>query len=145
MSNTARYEPWSLHRQLVNEVNRLFERNGADASSAATADWVPPVDIEEYADRFELHVDLPGVDPKTVELTLENGVLTLAGSREKLVEKAGIERRRSERAMGRFHRRFALPDTVNADAVSARGANGVLEISIPKRPTAQPRRIEVTH
>jgi HSP20 family protein len=144
MATTVRYEPWSLHRDLVNEVNRLFERaGGSDASSGATADWTPPVDIEEYTDKFVLYADVPGVDPKSIEVTLEKGVLILCGNRENVVEKNGVERRRVERATGRFYRRFSLPDTVDAEAVSARGNNGVLEVVIPKRPAAQPRRIAV--
>jgi len=88
---------------------------------------------------------VPGVDLKSVEVTLEKGVLTLSGSREKAVEKSGVEARRIERASGRFFRRFNLPDTVDGEAVSAKGGNGVLEVVIPKRPQAQPRKIVVSH
>ncbi len=142
----VRYQqPWALHQDLLNEVNRLFDRSGAnDASSAATADWSPAVDIEEYTDRFVIHADVPGVDPASIEVTLEKGVLTLAGNREKATEQAAAEHRRVERVNGRFHRRFALPDTVDGDSVSASGRNGVLVVTIPKRPAAQPRRIAVS-
>lgn len=139
----TRYEPWALHRELLNEVNRLFGTN--DASSAATADWVPPVDIEEYADKFVLYADVPGIEPSSIEVTLEKGVLTLSGAREQAVEQNGIERKRSERATGKFLRRFVLPDTVDSENVSASGKNGVLQVVIPKRPQAQPRKIAVTH
>ncbi len=146
MATTIRYEPWSLHRDLVNEVNRFFVRSsGGDASSSATADWTPPVDIEEHADKFVLYADIPGVDAKSIEVTLEKGVLTLVGTREPSAETSGVERKRVERASGRFYRRFSLPDTVDADAVTARGTNGVLEIVIPKRASVQPRRITVSH
>ena len=141
----TRYEPWSLHRALLNEFTRSFEAGQQDASTGATADWTPGVDIAEYADKFVLSADIPGVDPASVEVTLENGVLTLSGSREKAVEPAGVERRRIERASGKFFRRFALPDTVDGEAVSASGKHGVLEIVIPKRAASQPRRIAVTH
>jgi HSP20 family protein len=140
----VRYEPWSLHRELFNEFNKMFERN-ADGSSGATAEWAPNVDIEEYADKFVLYADVPGVDPKNIEITLENGVLTLSGSREQNIEQKGVESRRIERLTGRFYRRFALPDTVDSDSVSASGKNGVLEIVIPKRPQAQARKITVKH
>ena len=143
--NVSQYQPWSLHRDLLNEFNRYFERNAGDASSGATADWAPPVDIEEYADKFVLHADVPGVDPAGIELTLENGVLTLTGAREQRVEQAGVERSRVERATGRFHRRFALPDTVDSESVTASNKNGVLEIVIPKRTQAQARKIAVKH
>lgn len=140
-----RYEPWGLHQALFREFSRAVDRASQDDSSGATADWAPAVDIEEYADKFVLTADVPGVDPETIELTLEKGVLTLSGSRAAAAEPAGVERRRVERATGRFHRRFALPDTVDSEAVSASNRNGVLEITIPKRPQAQARKITVTH
>ena len=140
-----RYEPWALHRELFNEFNKFVERAAGDTSSGATADWVPPVDIEEYGDRFVILADIPGVDPATIEVTLEDGVLTLSGTREQPVAQNGIERRRSERISGRFYRRFALPDTADSEAVSANGRQGVLEVVIPKRAQSQPRRITVTH
>jgi HSP20 family protein len=143
--NVIHYQPWSLHREFLKEFNKAFEGAAQDASSAATADWAPPVDIEEYADRFVIYADVPGVNPESIEVTLEKGVLTLSGNREQAAEQNGVERRRSERATGRFHRRFALPDTVDSEAVSASNRNGVLEVTIPKRPQVQPRRIAVSH
>lgn len=143
--NVIRYAPWSLHRELFNEFGKYLDNAAGDASSGATADWAPAVDIEEYADKFVLHADVPGVDPATIELTLENGVLTLSGSREQRVEQAGVERSRTERPAGRFHRRFALPDTIDSESVSASNKNGVLEIVIPKRAQAQARKISVKH
>lgn len=142
--SVVRYEPWGLHRDLWQEVNKLFDRVASNDTSGATADWVPPVDIEEYADRFALHIDVPGVDPETIEVTLEKGVLTIAGTRAEAEKPEGVERRRVERASGRFHRRFTLPDTADAEGVTANGRNGVLEIGIPKRAASQPRRIAVS-
>jgi len=147
--SVARYEPWNVMSQLQGEINRIFS-NASDvnnvASSSATADWAPPVDINEYADRFELYVDLPGVDPKSVEITLDNDVLTLSGERS-VVQRAGrteqMVRQRSERSHGRFHRRFILPETVDTERVSAKGRDGVLELTIAKQAKAQPRRITV--
>jgi HSP20 family protein len=109
---------------------------------------MPAVDVREYVDRFELLVDVPGVDPKQVEITLDNGVLTLSGERrdEQTVDRNGkgeLLQQRSERRLGRFHRRFILPDTVDAEKVTATGRDGVLAISIAKHPKAQPRRISV--
>jgi len=140
----TRYEPWSLHRQFLNEFNRLCERaDGNDESTSATAEWAPSVDIEERANEYVLHADVPGVDPSAIEITLQNGVLTLSGSREKTVEQDGVESRRIERLTGRFLRRFTLPESVDADAVKASGKNGVLQIVIPKREAAKPRKITV--
>jgi HSP20 family protein len=130
---------------LQDQINRLFNDWGDTESSAATASWVPPVDIHEYGDRFQLFVDLPGVDPKEVEITLDNGVLTITGERYAQAPAEGEKalQRRSERGIGRFYRRFILPDTVDSEKVRANDRNGVLEIAIPKQAKAQPRRIEV--
>lgn len=142
----TRYQPWTLQRDLINEMNRWFERSGGDdASSAATADWVPPVDIEEYPDKFVLYADVPGVDPASIEVTLEDSVLTLSGSRAGASENKEVQSRREERASGRFFRRFNLPETVDSESVSAHGKHGVLEVVIPKRPSTQPRKIQVKH
>jgi HSP20 family protein len=130
-----RYAPWSLHRDLWNEVSR----------SVATAAWSPRVDVEEHKDKFVLYVDVPGVDPASIEVTLDDGVLTLAGVREARAEPKDLESRRSERATGRFERRFTLPDTADAENVSATGKLGVLEVVIPKRALAQARKIAVQH
>jgi HSP20 family protein len=144
----VRHEPWAVVSQLQNEINRMFGSLNDGESSSATAEWIPAVDIREYVDRFELLVDLPGVDPKYVEITLDNGVLTLAGERRDEVS-AGADgqsatfQQRTERRLGRFHRRFILPDTVDAEKVNATGRHGVLEISIAKHARAQPRRITV--
>jgi HSP20 family protein len=120
----SRNEPWTVVSQLQNEINRVFGNLNDGESSSATADWMPAVDVKEYADRFELLVDVPGVDPKQVEITLDNGVLTFSGERrdEQTVEKNGrgeLQQQRREGRLGRFHRRFILPDTVDAEKVTA--------------------------
>jgi HSP20 family protein len=140
-----RYEPWSVLNQLHGQINRLFdsELDRDAATSAATADWIPQADIEEYVDRFVLKLDVPGVDVAAIEITLDKGVLSLSGERVKDVSGKDVQRSRIERAHGRFHRRFTLPDTVDAAGVHATGRNGIVEVTIPKQPKAQPRRIQV--
>jgi len=143
--NMVRYDPWDIDR-LQNEINRLFSGWGDTESTSATADWVPTVDINEYGDRFELFVDVPGVDPKSVDIRLDNSVLTINGERPaptQADEDENMIRRRTERGYGRFHRRFILPDTVDADNVKAADRDGVLEIKIAKHAKAQPRRIPI--
>ena len=143
--SVARYEPWNVSSQLQGEINRIFSNATEGASSSATADWSPLVDINEYSDRFEWFIDLPGVDPKSVEITLGNDVLTLSGERS-IPRRAGeqyqVLRQRSERSHGRCHRRFILPETVDTDRVTAKGRDGVLELTTAKQAKAQPRRIQ---
>jgi HSP20 family protein len=150
MNNVVRQNPWSLMPRLQDELNRLFGTTSENDSSSATAAWVPPVDILEYGDRFELFVDLPGVDPSKVELTLEGGILTLSGQR---VEEIGegrdnrsndLQYRRTERSHGHFYRRFVLPDTADSQGVNASGKNGVLTVTIAKHAKAMPRRIQIS-
>lgn len=139
----VRYEPWNLMSQLHGELNRALRDFANGETSGATADWVPAADIEEYEDRFELFVDLPGVPANEVEITLDNGVLILTGER-KVEQAAGqVTRHRRERGYGRFYRRFILPDTVDSEGVKATERNGVLAVTIPKKAAAQPRRIQI--
>src|ERR1700749_5246214 len=83
----VRYEPWNVVSQLQNEINRVFGNLNDTDSSSATSEWAPAVDVREYSDRFQLLMDVPGVEPKDVEITLDNGVLTVSGNRleEKVV------------------------------------------------------------
>ena len=151
--SVTRYEPWNVVSQLQNEINRVFGNlNDANVNetegSSATAQWRPAVDVREYSDRFQLLLDVPGVEPKDVEITLDNGILTVSGNRAegKTAGSNGADhpqQQRIERPLGRFHRRFILPDTADAENVNASGRNGVLEIVIPKQPKAKPRRISV--
>ena len=141
----VRYRPISFMDQLHKDLDRFIEhRCGDDQTTASVADWAPAVDIREDDERFIIDADIPGVDPSNIQITMENGVLTLAGER---LAKAGDKSegyRRVERVAGRFHRRFTLPDTADAEGITARSEHGVLEVSIPKHPRVQPRRINVT-
>jgi HSP20 family protein len=145
MSSVMRQDAWGVMPRLQDEINRLFGNARDSDSSSATAMWIPLVDIHEYTNRFELHVDLPGVDPATVELTLDSGILTLSGERAAHIRKDSeeVQGRRVERGHGQFHRRFVLPDTADSEKVNATGSHGVLTITIPKQAKAMPRRIQI--
>ena len=135
----VRYEPWTF----VSRLQRQLDRALGEVANNATISWIPHVDIHEEAERFVVAADLPGVEGKDIEITAEKSVLTIKGERrsEKKSAKDGFES--VERASGTFLRRFTLPESVDAEAIKATHVNGVLELSIPKRPTVQPRRIEV--
>lgn len=145
------YEPWSLLRQIQNELNKnlnlydspSLERTDSDSSNVVTSHWRPAVDIREESDRFVIEADLPGVDPKDIEVTMENGMLTLKGERRFEKKSDGNNYKRVERAYGMFYRRFSLPDSADAEHIEAHGRNGVLEIVLPKQEKVQPRRISV--
>ena len=139
----VRYEPWTLLSRLHEDINRTFSDWQGNDSSSATAQWAPAIDVEEYVDRFELFVDLPGVAAKDVDITLESGVLTLSGERNVARSSHELLNARRERGTGRFHRRFILPDTVDAERVKATEQNGVIAVTIPKQAKAQPRKITI--
>ncbi len=141
-----RYEPLNLLNQLQREVNRLFEtrRFSDEESGHVLADWMPAVDIKEEPGQFVIHADLPGVDIDDIEITLEKGVLSLKGQRIVEEEKEQTTQyRRVERVRGTFLRRFSLPDVADADKVSAKCKDGVLEVIVQKREAAKPRRITI--
>jgi HSP20 family protein len=131
-------------RQLL---TRLFDAaetgTGNDDSSVVTSQWMPLVDIKEEADRFVLLADVPGVDPKDIEVQMDKGLLTIKGERTMESKTEGERFSRTERVHGVFHRRFALPDSADADRITASGHNGVLPIVIPMKPETTPRKIQV--
>lgn len=137
----VRYEPWALVSRLQKDIDRLFATPSTTAAESGA--WVPPVDIHEEGNQYALHVDLPGVDPKSVEITAEQGVLTIRGHREQTHRESREGYRRVERVTGDFARRFSLPESVDAEAIKAKSVNGVLEIVIPKVAQVQPRKIAV--
>lgn len=141
--NLTRYEPWSLLSQLQKELGRGFESEQND-STAVTAAWAPSVDIKEEEGRYFLHADLPGVKPEDIDITMENGVLSIKGERdtEAKTEKEGYKR--VERTHGAFYRRFTLPDTIDAEGIAASSNDGVLELVIPKKAAVQPKKITVS-
>ena len=129
-----RWDPFAelnrLHDQLVTgrTPSRVFE---------------PPVDIIEEADAYELRAELPGFGPDEVQIEVDKGVLSITGERAREEEQEGRSYRRVERVYGRFTRSFSLPDTVDAEAISADTAHGVLSVRLPKRPAATPRKVTV--
>jgi HSP20 family protein len=137
----VRYEPWSLVNRFQRDIDRLF---GAPHITAADSGaWLPPVDVHEEDHQFVLHVDLPGVDPKAVEITSDQGVLTVRGKRDEARRESRDGYRRVERITGEFQRRFSLPETADVQNIKAKVANGVLEVTIPKLAQVQPQRITV--
>ena len=144
-----RHNPLNLLNEL-NELSDLLEGNGKrsslrdDASKVEGSRWAPAVDIKEEPSQFIFYVDVPGVDPKAIEISMENNILTLKGARE---EGHSIDAQnayhRIERVKGLFYCRFTLPETADAEQIRAKSKNGVLEIVIGKKKIAQSRKIEV--
>jgi HSP20 family protein len=148
MSLMRYQQAWPAQARIHDDLKQVFDRflnntDSADESAVVTSQWVPRVDIKEEGDRFVILADLPGVDPAHVEVLMDKGILSIKGERSSEVVEQSERFSRIERRYGSFHRRFALPDTADADGITATGHNGVLEITIPKRPESTPRRIQV--
>jgi HSP20 family protein len=144
MRAIARWEPFRGVSALQDQVNRLFnegfERTGEESSLSA---WSPAVDIYETEHELDVKADLPDVDPKDLDIRVENNLLTIRGER-KFEKKVSEENYlRVERSYGSFARSFTLANTVNPDAIKAEYQNGVLTLSIPKREEAKPKQIKV--
>ena len=146
-----KYEPYSLLDQLQRDFLRntglpySSEGAGEDGCNIEVSDWRPAVDIKEEKERYVIHADLPGVEAKDIEITMENGILTLKGERKMDKEEEHEGYKRVERVRGTFYRRFSLPDTADTDNIEARSRDGVLEIAVPKHEKVQPRRITVNN
>jgi len=144
MRTIARWEPFRGVTTLQDQINRLFkdgfERVGEESNLTA---WAPAVDIYETEQELVVKADLPDVDPKDLDIRVENNILTIRGER-KFEKKVSEENYlRVERSYGTFARSFTLANTVNSEAIKAEYNNGVLTLSIPKREEAKPKQIKV--
>lgn len=135
------------HWQLLNDLNSILDSSlrprVPDDSNVESSRWIPAVDIKEEADKFILVVDIPGVNPREVEISMENNVLTIKGLREDTINEDKKGYHRIERIKGSFYRRFTLPDTADAEQVSAKSRHGVLEVVIGKKKAVQARKITI--
>ena len=139
----VRYQPWALIDRLHRQLDQTFSTETGDAADVSQVSWIPPVDIREESDRFIVLADVPGVEPKDIHITADKGVLTIRGERRARETQPQDGWQRLERRSGSFLRRFTLPEGANVDAISARHVQGVLEVTIPKQPRLQPKRIDV--
>ena len=131
--------------RLQQELGRLFNLDEImrdDVSSAATTNWRPSADIRETDDRFEISVDLPGVEAASIDVALKSGVLTVSGQRSLRNDSDG-HYKLAERRSGEFLRRFTLPDVADEEQVDASTSNGVLKISVGKKARSGARKIQV--
>jgi HSP20 family protein len=140
---------WNPYQELSNwhrDIDDLFRRflpgDNEETQSSMTS-WLPTLEAFERDGHFVVRADVPGVDPKEVEVTVVNDALMLKGERKRSNEVKEKDYQYSETAYGRFERRLALPQGVDADKIAAKFENGVLEISVPLPPSAASRKIPI--
>jgi len=140
----VRYDNWNRLAQFRNELfHNLNQNNAVVNQNTAASDWTPSVDIKEQENDFVIYADIPGVDPKDIEIQMEDGVLTIKGKRVTNNAEAEDDYKRVERSNGSFYRRFSLPESADAENIKAKSNLGVLELTIPKTEKVKPRRITV--
>lgn len=142
--NRMRYQPYLMLQDINREMNRLMQTRQQEQANPVN-NWVPPVDIREEKDQFCLSLDLPGVEPKTIQVSMEKGVLEVSGERKAQEANEAIRYHTQERVQGDFKRRFKLPESADESEISAKSEHGVLQIVIKKRAEQVPRRITITH
>ena len=124
------------------EFDRLARRVFGTTNGAVSRRSVMPMDVIRRKDEVELRFDLPGIDPESIEVTVDRGLLTVSAKRaEEYAE--GENPYRRERVMGTFTRRVSLSDTIDADKIDAGYTNGVLSVRLPLLEKAQPRKVEI--
>jgi HSP20 family protein len=143
MSDLRWHRRWDPFQELQREMGRLFESLDPMQSKRQIYRY-PPLNLYDAADRYILSVQLPGMAPSDIELTITGETLTLRGERTRAegVKEDGY--RRQERPMGRWSRTITLPDRVESTQVGASFADGILTVTFPKAEGTQPRQITVT-
>lgn len=135
--------PFNALNQINRELSRFFDDRPYSQLPADASNWTPQVDISETPDEFRVAVDVPGVKPEDIEISLHKGVLTIKGEKKSDNEVKQSSYTRRERFSGSFVRQFNLPDSADHDTVTAKSNHGVLEVTIPKAKQAKPVAIQV--
>jgi len=134
--------PLTSYDPFTQEFDRLARRVFGTTNGAVSRRSVMPMDVIRRKDEVELRFDLPGIDPESLEVTVDRGVLTVSAKRaEEYAE--GENPYRRERVMGTFTRRVSLSDTIDAEKIDAGYTNGVLSVRLPLLEKAQPRKVEI--
>ena len=145
----VRWDPYREFAQMQDRLNRVFAdayggRQGSDEGLMTSGTWVPPVDIYQNGDQeLVLKAELPDMNRDDIDITVDNGTLTIKGVKKLANEVKDEQYHRIERQYGSFSRSFSLPQTVDSAKVGADYKNGVLTVRLPLRDEAKPRQIKV--
>jgi HSP20 family protein len=146
MTVITRWEPFREFSTLQDRLNRLFQQSVSEGreESLTTSSFAPAVDVYEDDHQVTLKIEVPGIDEKDIDVRLENNTLTVHGERKLEKEEKEENYRRVERQYGSFTRSFTLPQTVDAEGVSAQYDKGVLKIKLAKKAEAKPKQIKIS-
>jgi len=136
-------DPLDLVTDLRDDVNRLFSSSLRRGPLTNFEEFLPNLEVKEDENQFLLHLDLPGMERKDLDISVSGNVLTVKGERKEEESKKGKGYFYSERKYGSFQRSVELPAEVDADKVAACYKDGVLELMLPKSEKAKPKQIKV--
>lgn len=139
----TRWDPFRDLMGIQSELNRLFGRTYAGEPGGGGGSWVPPIDIYETKDRYVVNLELPGVSPESVDVSVEDSTLTVTGERRFYADIPEEAFHRVERRFGPFSRSLALPPTASTDRIEAGFDKGILTIQIPKAEETKPKKITI--
>jgi HSP20 family protein len=144
-TSLKRVDPFQELMGIQERMNQLFRTNYAGYSddSLTSGAWAPAVDIYETPEAIEMIFEVPGVNQKHIKVSFENNMLTVSGERKLEHEDRRDNYHRVERNYGAFQRSFTVPSTIDPNRINAECTNGLLRLTLPKRPETQPRAIEV--
>ena len=140
----VRWDPTRELESFQTDMNRLFDGIFRSSDGNGIRRWIPATDLREDGDSLMLRIDLPGMSESEVDVEINDNVLSVSGERKSDYERGDGHIYRSERTFGQFTRSFALPDGIDADAVTGNFDKGVLELRIPKPAAKQPKRVEIS-
>lgn len=133
--------------ELHDALDRMFEPNWFDRenwlSNVVGTNWTPSIDIKEQDNQYVIRADVPGVDPKNIDISMDKGVLTIKGHTETETKEEREDYLHVERSQGSFYRSVRLPNAADSSKISAKTKNGVLEIIVPKTKETQAQKIQI--
>lgn len=133
--------------ELHQTLDRLFDPNfpewDKDFPTLQMTQWIPKIDIKDKDGQYLIRADVPGVNPKDIEITLENSILSIKGKKESATKEEKTDYVRVERSSGSFYRSFNLPDAGDSSKITAKSKNGVLEIIVPKNNKPSSHKIQI--
>jgi HSP20 family protein len=143
--SVSRWDPFQDLHAFRDEMNRTFNRwfGREEQDERSAPRWAPALDVMESGDAYHIDVEVPGLGPEDIDVTVDQGMLTVQGERRYQEETRDRQYHRVERRYGVFRRAITLPSHVDANRVDATYDNGVLRLTVPKTEAAQPKRITV--
>lgn len=140
----VKWDPWREIEDMFDRYTRAIGRPRNDRQQVSgDTDWSPRVDIHETESEFVISAEIPGISKKDVQVNVDDGILTISGTREQESDEKGKNFHRIERHYGSFRRSFTLPDNVDENTIKASFKDGILNLSIPKIPKTETKAIEI--